>query len=149
MAKSNAVAQVTGELFEDGWSKVRGSMQGLGAKRKQMVRAARGGRSAVFKAIRSGGTHTKGQLANQLEYLTTKSSHIVDSRGVFDGKTQLSTDEIKSVVDRFAERWDKGFNRLCCTNRVRDSSCESSVVAGLHEQTDIPDLQDQELASLQ
>jgi len=110
MAKSNAVAQVTGELFEDGWSKVRGSMQGLGAKRKQMVRAARGGRSAVFKAIRSGGTHTKGQLANQLEYLTTKSSHIVDSRGVFDGKTQLSTDEIKSVVDRFAERWDKGFN---------------------------------------
>ncbi|PJJ80836.1 hypothetical protein CLV77_3108, partial [Brevirhabdus pacifica] len=31
---------------------------------------------------------------------------------------------------------------LCCTNRVRDSSCESSVVAGLHEQTDIPDLQD-------
>ncbi|AUQ56908.1 Relaxase/mobilization nuclease domain protein (plasmid) [Phaeobacter inhibens] len=110
MARSNAVAQVTGELFEDGWSKVRGSMQGLGAKRQQMVRAARGGRSAVFKAIRSGGTHTKGQLMNQLEYLTTKSSHIVDSRGVLDGKTRLSADEIKSVADRFTERWDKGFN---------------------------------------
>ncbi len=39
-------------------------------------------------------------------------------------------------------------NRLCCTNRVRDSSRESSVVAGLHEQTHTPDLQDQELASL-
>ena len=38
---------------------------------------------------------------------------------------------------------------LCCTNPVRDSSRESSVVAGMHEQTHIPDLQDQKLASLQ
>jgi len=37
---------------------------------------------------------------------------------------------------------------LCCTNPVRDSSCESSVVAGMHEQTDTPNLQDQELAGL-
>ena len=41
------------------------------------------------------------------------------------------------------------FGRLCCTNRVRDSSRESSVIAGPHEQTDTPDLQDPELASLQ
>jgi hypothetical protein len=40
------------------------------------------------------------------------------------------------------------FRRLCCTNPVRDSSRESSVVAGLHEQTDTADLQDPELASL-
>ncbi|MBM1382225.1 relaxase/mobilization nuclease domain-containing protein [Ponticoccus sp. SC6-64] len=110
MAKNNAVAAVTGELFQDGWSKVRGSMQGLGQKRQQMARAGAGHRAAVFKAIRSGGTHTRGQLVNQLEYLTTKSSHIVDSRGVLDGKRQLSADEIKSVADRFTERWDKGFN---------------------------------------
>jgi hypothetical protein len=38
---------------------------------------------------------------------------------------------------------------LCCTNCVRDSSRESSVVAGMHEQTDTPKLQDQELAGLQ
>jgi hypothetical protein len=38
---------------------------------------------------------------------------------------------------------------LCCTNPVRDSSCESSMVAGLHEQTHTPRLQDQELAGLQ
>jgi hypothetical protein len=38
---------------------------------------------------------------------------------------------------------------LCCTNRLRDSSRESSVVAGMHEQTDTHDLQNQELASLQ
>jgi hypothetical protein len=37
---------------------------------------------------------------------------------------------------------------LCCTNRVRDSSCESSVVAGRHEQTDTPRLQDQKLAGV-
>ena len=28
--------------------------------------------------------------------------------------------------------------RLCCTDGVRDSSCESSVVAGRHEQTHPP-----------
>ena len=39
--------------------------------------------------------------------------------------------------------------RLCCTNPVRDSSRESSVVAGRHEQTHTPELQDQELAGLQ
>jgi alpha-tubulin suppressor-like RCC1 family protein len=36
--------------------------------------------------------------------------------------------------------------RLCCTNTVRDSSCESSVIAGGHEQTELTDLQDAELA---
>ena len=41
------------------------------------------------------------------------------------------------------------FHRLFCTNRVRDSSRESSVVAGMDERTHPPDLQDQELASLQ
>ena len=40
------------------------------------------------------------------------------------------------------------YNGLCCTNPVRDSSCESSVVAGRYEQTDTPRLQDQELAGL-
>ena len=38
--------------------------------------------------------------------------------------------------------------RLCCTNPMRDSSRESSVVAGPHEQTYTPRLQDQELARL-
>jgi hypothetical protein len=32
------------------------------------------------------------------------------------------------------------FFGLCCTNDVRDSSRESSVVAGMHEQTRTPDL---------
>lgn len=39
--------------------------------------------------------------------------------------------------------------RLCCTNPVRDSSRESRVAAGVHEQTDTPNLQDPELTRLQ
>ena len=79
MRLNDAVHAVTGEVFRDGWSRVRGSMQGLHvAKQTQIARAAAGHRPAVFKAIRGGGTHTKSQLANQLDYLTTKSTHIVD-----------------------------------------------------------------------
>ena len=105
-----AVDAVTGEVFRDGWSRIRGSMQGLFAsKQKQMVRAGAGHRAAVFKAIRSGGTHNKSQLANQLEYLTTKSTHIVDSSGFLDGKSKLDRGEIKDLTERFAKRWDGGF----------------------------------------
>ena len=110
MRLNDAVDAVTGEVFRDGWSRIRGSMQGLYAsKQKQMVRAAAGHRAAVFKAIRGGGTHTKSQLANQLEYLTTKSTHIVDSSGFLDGKSKLDRGEIKGLTDRFAKRWDGGF----------------------------------------
>ena len=110
MARTDAVRAVTGEVFREGWSRVRGSTQGLGAKQKQMVRAAHGYRSAVFKAIRGGGTHTKAQLTRQLEYLTTKSSHIIDSTGGLDGKATLTGKEIKDVASEFAKKWGEGFN---------------------------------------
>ena len=38
---------------------------------------------------------------------------------------------------------------ICCTNGVRDSLFESSVVAGLHEQLVPYEVQDQELAFVQ
>ncbi|KAA8606047.1 endonuclease [Salipiger aestuarii] len=110
MRLNDAVDAVTGEVFRDGWSRVRGSMQGLhAAKQTQLTRAAAGHRPAVFKAIRGGGTHTKSQLANQLEYLTTKSTHIVDSSGFLDGKAKLEARDIKDLTERFAKRWDAGF----------------------------------------
>jgi type IV secretion system T-DNA border endonuclease VirD2 len=110
MRLNDAVDAVTGEVFRDGWSRIRGSMQGLHAsKQKQMVRAAAGHRAAVFKAIRGGGTQNKSQLANQLDYLTTKSTHIVDSSGFLDGKSKLDRGEIKDLTERFAKRWDGGF----------------------------------------
>ncbi|WP_430450555.1 hypothetical protein [Rhodophyticola sp.] len=110
MRLNDAVHAVTGEVFRDGWSRVRGSMQGLHvAKQTQLMRAAAGHRPAVFKAIRGGGTHTKSQLANQLDYLTTKSTHIVDSSGFLDGKAKLEAGDIKDLTERFAKRWDAGF----------------------------------------
>jgi type IV secretion system T-DNA border endonuclease VirD2 len=110
MRLNDAVHAVTGEVFRDGWSRVWGSMQGLHvAKQSQLVRAAAGHRPAVFKAIRGGGTHTKSQLANQLDYLTTKSTHIVDSSGFLDGKAKLEAGDIKDLTERFAKRWDAGF----------------------------------------
>jgi type IV secretion system T-DNA border endonuclease VirD2 len=110
MRLNDAVHAVTGEVFRDGWSRVRGSMQGLHvAKQTQLTRAAAGHRPAVFKAIRGGGTHTKSQLANQLDYLTTKSTHIVDSSGFLDGKAKLDAKDIKDLTERFAKRWDAGF----------------------------------------
>lgn len=110
MRLNDAVHDVTGEVFRDGWSRIRGSMQGLqAARQRQLVRAAAGHRPAVFKAIRSGGTHTKSQLSNQLDYLTTKSSFIVDSSGFLDGKEKLESGEIKDLTERFAKRWEGGF----------------------------------------
>ncbi|MDE0591244.1 relaxase/mobilization nuclease domain-containing protein [Halocynthiibacter sp. C4] len=110
MRLNDAVHTVTGEVFRDGWSRIRGSMQGLHvAKQSQLSRAAAGHRPAVFKAIRGGGTHTKSQLANQLDYLTTKSTHIVDSSGFLDGKSKLEAGDIKDLTERFAKRWDAGF----------------------------------------
>jgi hypothetical protein len=47
-----------------------------------------------------------------------------------------------------AARYGDAPNRLCCTDPARDSSRESSVVDGLHEQTCTPDRQDPELAGL-
>ncbi len=110
MPLNDAVDAVTGEVFRDGWSRIRGSMQGLHvAKQKQLIRAAAGHRAAVFKAIRSGGTHSKSELSNQLGYLTTKSTHIVDSSGFLDGKAKLEPKEIKDLTERFAKRWSAGF----------------------------------------
>ncbi len=38
--------------------------------------------------------------------------------------------------------------RLCFTKPMKDSPCESSAITGGDEQTDPPELQDQELAGL-
>ncbi|MEM7211800.1 MAG: relaxase/mobilization nuclease domain-containing protein [Pseudomonadota bacterium] len=110
MPLNDAVDAVTGEVLRDGWSRIRGSMQGLHvAKQKQLIRAAAGHRAAVFKAIRGGGTHSKSELSNQLGYLTTKTTHIVDSSGFLDGKAKLEPKEINELTERFAKRWSSGF----------------------------------------
>ncbi|MBP1806994.1 relaxase/mobilization nuclease domain-containing protein [Rubellimicrobium aerolatum] len=108
------------DLFDTGWSRVRGRRGGSGAggafgpeagsrvlnRRAQMVRAARGHSPAVFKVIRRGGCHTRAQLRNQLTYLTTKSAHVFDARGQYDGRRVLSAADIDAVARRFSGQWD-------------------------------------------
>jgi len=108
MAQNNAITAMSGDFFDRDWSRIRGSMPRQ--RQKQMVRAAMGHSPAIFKGIRDGGTHTKAQLRNQLEYLTTKSSFIIDSRGTFDGQRVLSPKEIEQVTHRFSAQWNEGFH---------------------------------------
>ena len=110
MRLNDAVDAVTGEVFRDGWSRIRGSMQGLHvAKQSQLVRAAAGHRPAVFKAIRGGGTHTKSQL--QTSSSTSPPSPPISwtQSGFLDGKAKLEAKDIKDLTERFAKRWDAGF----------------------------------------
>lgn len=108
MARTDAVAAVSGVLFEEGWSRLRGSPHGL-HRRRQMTRAGMGHAPAIFKPIKSGGCHTRAQLRAQLEYLTTKSSHIIDSRGTYDGLEKLDARQIDVVAKRFSSRWSERF----------------------------------------
>lgn len=108
MAQSNAITAMSGDFFDRDWSRIRGSMPRQ--RQKQMVRAAMGHSPAIFKGIRDGGTHTKAQLRNQLEYLTTKSSFVIDSRGTYDGQKVLSSKEIEQVTRRFSAQWNEGFH---------------------------------------
>jgi type IV secretion system T-DNA border endonuclease VirD2 len=104
MARTDGARGAGPALFDRDWSRVSGSWQGL-AKGAQMVRAARGYAPAIFKPISKGGCHTGAQLKAQLTYLTTKSSHILDSRGTHDGKKTLTGAEIGRVVRRFENQW--------------------------------------------
>ena len=74
-----------------------------------------------------------------------------DAIGTFSnftaGKDSLTGWTAGIGVERFISQ-KTTLSGLCCTNRVRDSSRESSVVAGLHEQIHTPRLQDPELARL-
>lgn len=109
MARNNAaVAAAQNAFFDRDWSRISGSVPR--ARQKQMVRAAMGHSPAIFKAIRGGGTHTRAQLRNQLGYLTSKSSMIIDSRGTYDGQERLSEKEAEQVTRRFAAQWNEGFN---------------------------------------
>ncbi|MHA6263705.1 relaxase/mobilization nuclease domain-containing protein [Arenibacterium sp. CAU 1754] len=108
MARNSAVAAAQEAFFDRDWSRIRGNVPR--ARAKQMARAAMGHSPAIFKAIRDGGTHNKTLLRNQLEYLTTKSSFIIDSRGTYDGQSVLSAKEIEQVTRRFSAQWNEGFH---------------------------------------
>lgn len=109
MSRTDGAAAISGELFGRGWSRVRGAGDAMG-RRRHMVRAALGHSPAIFKVIKKGGCHNREQLRTQLEYLTTKSSHLFDSRGHHAGKDQLTPKEIEQAAELFASRWPKHLN---------------------------------------
>ena len=98
--------------------------------------------SLVGTGIRPRASGTDKALNKLVDDLWARSADQCDADGHtdFHGLLSLAMRETIEGGDVFA--------RLCCTNPVRDSSCESSVVAGGHEQTEHTDLQDLELARL-
>lgn len=110
MARSDAVSAVSGALFREGWSKIRGGAGAQARRHRQITRAARGHSPAVFKPVKRGGCRTRPQLVGQLSYLTTKASHIIDSRSVHDGAGHLDAEQIGDIADRFSEAWDERFS---------------------------------------
>lgn len=101
---------------------------------------------------------TLAQLARKLR-VPAKALSVTINRATGDNVSRfVNAARIRHAQDRLVRgesvteaMFASGFNTkwLCCTNRVRDSSFESSVVAEQHEQTHTPRLQDPELASLQ
>lgn len=162
MARNSAIAAAQEAFFDRDWSRIRGSVPR--SRAKQMARAAMGHSPAIFKAIRDGGTHNKMQLRNQLEYLTTKSSFIIDSRGTYDGQSVLSAKEIEQVTRRFSAQWNEGFHpklghtshllmafpigtrgedvaditREICERFFQGDGCHFDYIAAVHEDRDHP-----------
>lgn len=67
--------------------------------------------------------------------------------GIGTSAIMSATGKSKTCVWCWQERFMvAGVDGLCCTNPLKDSSFESSVVSGGHEQTHTPRRQDQELA---
>lgn len=110
MARSDAVSAVSGELFRDGWSKIKGGAGGQARRQNQITRAARGHSPAIFKPVKEGGCRTRSQLSGQLSYVGIKATHIIDSRGVHDGTGPLTEEQINDIADRFSENWNERFS---------------------------------------
>lgn len=93
-------------------------------------------------------TSLGGILDNIGVALGSISEHV--SQGQVDDLMALygHLDMTRSYFEAHGEDGDVPSEGLCCTNRVRDSSRESSVLGANHEQTDTPRLQDPQLAGL-
>jgi type IV secretion system T-DNA border endonuclease VirD2 len=101
--------QVAG-VFRDGKAKPGkgGSGAASAAQRARLWRAGQGGHAVVLKKIHRGGTHTAGQLANQLDYLFSKAEwtggNIVD----FDpSRKALTPEERAEIVTNWSDGWTR------------------------------------------
>ena len=92
---------------------------------------------------------TDQQVRLYMTDLQTHSQRTAAARAGFSERTARRFDADPTLPSNRKIAHGRTVTGLCCTNPMRDSSRESSVVAGLHEQTYIPRLQDQELARVQ
>lgn len=110
----------------------------------EAVRGLAGKRSAVMFA--NHGPVVAGKdieaACNAIEELEDTARLAMITRGM--SPRGISEGNVQRLITKFDVEWDG----LCCTNPMRDSSRESSMVAGMHEQTYTPNLQDQKLAGL-
>lgn len=81
------------------------------------------------------------QMGVTVEYRNPPTGDLADMARIIDQVAASNPDGIITTLADFDVL--KG---LCCTNPVRDSPRESSVVAAVHAQTEAPDLPHHELA---
>ena len=84
----------------------RGGWSGGRPSARNLMRAAAGGRAAVFKRIRAGGCKTPRALRDQLAYVNDKAVFVTSTliAEPEDGTT-LSPAEKMEIVDAFTDRW--------------------------------------------
>ena len=76
------------------------------------MRAAAGGRAAVFKRIRTGGCRTPRALRDQLSYVNDKAVYVTSTLiAEPEGGASLSPAEKMEIIDAFTDRW-RGTTKL-------------------------------------
>ena len=88
------------------------------------------------------------------EWFWMRDSKVIGDHILFGSSILQDSLHVNKIMQDILHRCGRRCTRtcrpggLCCTNPVRDSSRESSVVAEVYEQTHTPELQDPELAEL-
>ncbi|TYB84398.1 hypothetical protein [Oceaniovalibus sp. ACAM 378] len=98
--------------------------------------------------------HRGEKIAGTLDDYLRLTENLMYAFDVFEGHDWAKDHVSKEFADKLGWEQTSGhrlgsFTWLRCTNPMKDSSREASVVAGMDEQTFAPDLQDQKLAGLQ
>ena len=85
---------------------IRSEGGGFVAKARNQMRIALGSRSAFIKRIGRGGTHTKRQLGNQLDYLFSKATSVFGSQVEIEPDAiSLLPEERKEIVTEWSSEW--------------------------------------------
>ncbi len=116
MARRGQIALVAEGIFEERWGEV-GKGRRLSTAR-HLARAAQGASPAVFKLIRTGGCSSRTQLTSQFTYLFSKSVDIHDSKGTYDHKRTLGSEQIEKAVSAWADDWKGRMNAARTTHMV-------------------------------